>query len=85
MNREDIEQVGFDRSEAVSLTTGKPMSYRVTGLPEHLTARIVSAFGGYQYELSRIGDSHPYVQSQRSPTPEAALQALKKFLNGDPI
>ncbi len=84
MNREDVERVGLDKAEQVSITTGKPVNYRVSGLPEHLTAKIVSAFGAYQYELSRTGDRLPYVQNQRSPTPEAALQALKNLLNWDP-
>ena len=84
MNREEVERVGLDKGEPVSITTGKPINYNVSGLPEHITARIVSAFGAYQYELSRRGDVLPYVQNQWSPTPEAALQALKNLLNWDP-
>jgi hypothetical protein len=86
MNREDVESVELGKpGKEVSVTTGKPTSYSVAGLADHLQAKIVIAFGGvYKYELVRTGDRLPYVQEQGSPTPEAALEALKNLLNWDP-
>ena len=81
MNREDVEKVELGKSESVNMVTRKPMNIPVIGLPEHLEAKIV---GTYQYELSRKGDIFTYKQNQKSPTPEAALQALKSLLNWDP-
>jgi hypothetical protein len=81
MNREDVEKIGLGKPESVNIVTNKPMNFPVTGLPEHLDARIV---GAYQYQLSRGGDVFEYRQNRTSPTPEAALQALKSLLNWDP-
>lgn len=81
MNREDVEKIGLGKPEAVNTATGKPMNIPVIGLPEHLEAKIV---GTYQYQLSRKGDVVKYKQNQWSPTPEAALRALKSLLNWDP-
>ena len=81
MNREDVEKVGLGEPEAVNIVTNKPMNIPVVGLPEHLDAKIV---GAYQYQLSRTGDVCTYKQNRTSPTPEAALQALKSLLNWDP-
>jgi hypothetical protein len=82
MNREDIDKVGLGQPESESIVTNKPMNIPVIGFPEHLEAKIV---GAYQYQLSRKGDVLTYKQSQTSPTPEAALQALKRLLNWDPV
>jgi hypothetical protein len=81
MNREDVEKLGLGKPESVNIATNKPMNIPVTGLPEHLHARIM---GAYQYELKRDGDLFEYRQNHSSPTPEAALQALKSLLNWDP-
>ncbi len=81
MNREDVEKVGLGKPESTNISTNKPMNFPVIGLPEHLEARIV---GAYQFQLSRKGDLFSYSQNQPSPTPEAALQALKRLLNWDP-
>ncbi len=81
MNREDVEKIGLGKPESVNIATNKPMNIPVTGLPEHLHARIM---GAYQYELKRDGDVFEYRQNHASPTPEAALQALKSLLNWDP-
>ena len=81
MNREDVEQIGLGKPESVNIVTNKPMNFPVTGLPEHLDAKIVDA---YQYELSRRGDVFLFKQNRTSPTPEAALQALESLLNWDP-
>ena len=81
MNREDVEKVELGKPESVNTASGKPMNIPVIGLPEHLEAKIV---GIYQYQLSRKGDVVTYKQNQWSPTPEAALQALKDLLNWEP-
>jgi hypothetical protein len=81
MNRQDVEKLGLGNPESVSIATNKPMNIPVTGLPEHLHARII---GAYQYELKRAGDLFEYRQNHSWPTPEAALQALKNLLNWDP-
>jgi hypothetical protein len=80
MNREDIERVVLGKPESVNIVTNGPMNIPVIGLPEHLEAKIV---GAYQYQLSRRGDVFTYRQNRNSPTPEAALQALKTLLNWD--
>lgn len=81
MNREDVEKIGLGKPEAVSIATNKPTGIPVIGLPEHLEAKIV---GTYQFHLTRKGDIFTYKQNHSSPTPEAALQALKSLLNWDP-
>ena len=81
VNREEVEKVGLGRPESTSITTNRPMNSPINGLPEHLEARIV---GTYRYQLSRKGDNCEYSQGLPSPTPEAALQALKNLLNWDP-
>jgi len=81
MNREDVEKVRLGKPESVSVATNKPTDIPVIGLPEHIEAKIV---GAYQYQLSRTGDVFLYKQNRTSPTPEAALQALKNLLNWDP-
>jgi hypothetical protein len=81
MNREEVEKIGLGKPESTNLATNKPMNFPVIGLPEHLEARIV---GTYKFHLSRKGDILPYSQNQPSPTPEAALLALKRLLNWDP-
>jgi hypothetical protein len=58
------------------------MNFPVAGLPEHLEARII---GNYKYHLSRKGEIFEYTQNHPSPTPEAALQALKNLLNWDTV
>jgi hypothetical protein len=80
MNREEVERAGLGKPELKSISTDKPLNIPVTGLPQHLEAKIV---GAYQYQLKREGD-RTYTQNQSSPTPEAALQALKNLLNWDP-
>ena len=52
MNREDVEKIGLGKPESVNIATNKAMNFPVTGLPEHLDAKIV---GAYQYQLSRRG------------------------------
>jgi hypothetical protein len=88
MKRDDVEKIGLGKpDESVNVATGKPMSYPVIGLPDHLKAEVVSTgFGTYKYRLLRTGDAQRYEQEQGSgsPTPEAALQALKKLLNWEP-
>jgi hypothetical protein len=81
MNREDVEKIGLGKPESANIVTNKPVNFPVTDLPEHLDAKIV---GAYQYQLSRRGDVFLYKQNRTSPTPEAALQALKSLLNWDP-
>lgn len=81
MNREEVEKVGLGKPESQNIATDKPMNIPVTGLPEHLEAKIV---GAYQYQLTRRGDVFTYRQNRNSPTPEAALQALKALLNWAP-
>ena len=82
MNREEVEKLGLGKPESVNIATNKPTNIPVIGLPEHLEAKIV---GAYQFQLARKGDIFPYRQNHSSPTPEAALQALKSLLNWDPI
>ena len=82
MNREDVEKLGLGKPESVNIATNKPMNFPVTGLPEHLHARIV---GAYRYELKRDGDELvTYRPNRPLPTPDAALQSLKNLLNWDP-
>jgi len=81
MNREDVEKIGLGKPESVNIATNKAMNFPVTGLPEHLDAKIV---GAYHYQLSRKGDVFSYKQNRTSGTPDAALQALKSLLNWDP-
>jgi hypothetical protein len=88
MKRDDVEKIRLgEPDESVNLATGKPMSYPVIGLPDHLKAQIISGAGAYKYRLWRTGDVKPYDQQRGwgPPTPEAALQALKKLLNWDPV
>lgn len=82
MNCEDVAKIGLGEPELHSVAEGKPTNFPVIGLPEHLTAKIVDR---YKYKLWRKGEeAFPYTQNQRSPTPQAALQALKNLLNWDP-
>jgi hypothetical protein len=88
MKRDDVEKIELGKpDESVSTATRKPMSYLVIGLPDHLKAEIVgTGVGTYKYRLFRTADVQQYEQKQGfgSPTPEAALQALKKLLNWEP-
>jgi hypothetical protein len=87
MRREDVEKIELGKPDESVNTAGKPMSYPVIGLPGHLKAEIVgTGVGTHKYRLFRTGDVQQYEQKQGfgSPTPEAALQALKKLLNWEP-
>ena len=80
MDRKDVDKIGLGKHEFTNIATGKPTDIAVTGLPDHLEAKIV---GAYRYRLSRKGDIFKYEQNQPSPTAEGALQALKNLLNWD--
>lgn len=74
MKREEVEKVALDTDKQT-----------VIGLPAHLKAKISHSGFGYQYHLTRKGDTVPYKQNQPSGSAEIALEALKKLLNWDAV
>lgn len=80
MTRADVEKLTVVEEELRDIATGKAFKFIVTGLPPHLQAEITGSQTGYSFSLVRSGDMLPYKQHQRSGTPEAALEALKRLL-----
>jgi hypothetical protein len=84
MTRADVEKLTMMEGEGRDITTGKPAKFGVNGLPSHLQAEITGGQSGYSFSLVRTGDIFPYKQHQRSATPEAAMEALKRLLTWEP-
>ena len=80
ITREDVDKLTLFAGDERDIATGQPSRLRVNGLPAHLQAEIAGGQSGYAFSLMRNGDIHPYQQQQRSRTPEAALEALKRLL-----
>jgi hypothetical protein len=85
MDRKVIDRITLVKGKENDIVTGKPSNFSVQGLPSHLKAEVKGTDQSrYRYRLSRDGDLRPYEPNQGSPTPEAALEALKNLLNWDP-
>jgi hypothetical protein len=86
MDREEVDKLRLGESEWKDIVTGRSANLPVIGLPQHLTATIKGGQTGYQYHLLRTGDRNKeYTPNQFFPSEVAALEALKRLLNWDPV